>query len=87
MTSALSQVTKRLGGLPPDPDGMNDDRAKRIDDALRGYTGVIDENTVADFLCDFKHWLDRHPEFDIDVEAERAAKNYESETWNQDANN
>lgn len=87
MTDIINKITKRLSILPPDPDEMNAIRAKRVDDAFRSYNGTIDEDTVADFLCDFKHWMDRHPEFDVDKEANRASDNYARETWSQNDEN
>lgn len=80
----LSAATKRLGGLPPDPDGLNDVRAERISVVMRAYQKFNDNDTFADFMCDLKHWCDRQPNLDVKAELERAERNYLGETWNDD---
>jgi hypothetical protein len=69
-------------GLPPDPEGMNDDRAKWAGVALaafRGETAADREDAVGDLLGDLMHWCDRAG-FDFELALGRARMHYESET-------
>lgn len=68
--------------LPPDPDGMNDERAglaKSAMDALPVDGDVPAENRVRDLLCNLHHWCDRNG-IDFDSIAEEAEGSYRSET-------
>lgn len=52
----------RVGSLPPDPDGQNDDRgqwAQAALDAFMDATGTDEGDALSDLLADFGHWLDR----------------------------
>lgn len=80
----ISTITKRLGGLPPDPDGLNRIRAERIAVVMTAYGKYIDGDTFADFMCDLKHWCDRQPNLNVKAEIERAERNYIGETWNDE---
>jgi hypothetical protein len=67
--------------LPPDPDGMNDDRAAWAGAALATFmhaTGTDEENALGDLLTDLMHWADRN-NFDMDLALERARGHYEAE--------
>ena len=80
--STISKITKRLGILPCDPDGLNSTRAKWANDALDCFMSVTntgEEDVVCDFLCDLMHWCDRNNN-DFDKELARAAHHYEAET-------
>lgn len=68
--------------LPPDPEGMNDNRAAWAAAALRHFqcmSGADDEDAPGDLLCDLIHWCDRH-NFDFDAALDRARGHYEEET-------
>jgi hypothetical protein len=68
--------------VPPDPEGMNDDRAEWAGAAIRHFqctTGTDWEDTVADLLCDLMHFCDRES-FDFQKELDRARMHYEAET-------
>jgi hypothetical protein len=70
------------GGLPPDPEGMNDDRARWAGVALaafRSETGADREDAVGDLLGDLMHWCDRAG-FDFGLALDRARMHYEAET-------
>ena len=70
--------------LPPDPDGMNDDRASWAEIALHAFqaaTGTDREDAVSDLICDLMHLCDRDGELgDFDAQVERARGHYEAET-------
>jgi len=81
-TEKLIAVTKRLTGLPPDPDGMNDKRAGWADDAISTYmlaTGSDMDVVMADMLSDLMHWCDRN-ETDFNDALVRATRHYGFET-------
>jgi len=68
--------------LPPDPDGLNDDRAHWASAALHCFqreTGTDDDDALCDLLCDLMHWSDRNY-FDFDAALFRARMHYDAET-------
>jgi hypothetical protein len=68
--------------LPPDIDGMNDDRAQWAKAALKAFidqTGVDYEDALADLLADLMHLADREP-FDFESDLDRAREHYAAET-------
>jgi hypothetical protein len=67
--------------LPPDPEGLNGNRAHWAAAALRcfqGETGADDE-ALGDLLCDLMHWCDRNSS-DFDAALSAARMHYEAET-------
>lgn len=71
--------------LPPDPDNMNEDRAKWASVALLAFmeeTGTEAEDALCDILCDLMHLADRRRDGEDDFEAalRRARGHYEEET-------
>lgn len=69
--------------LPPDPDGMNDQRAAWAQNALNGFsveTHNDDCDMLADLLCDLMHWADRHASLSFAAELARAYSFYAAET-------
>jgi hypothetical protein len=73
--------------LPPDPEGMNADRAEWAAAALRHFrcsTGTDYEDALGDLLCDLMHWSDRS-NFDFELALDRARGNYQAETEGEDA--
>jgi len=72
----------RVPELPPDPEGMNDKRAKWAGCALlrfRKLTGADECDAVCDLLCDLMHWCDRNGQ-DFGRALDRARFHYEAET-------
>ena len=68
--------------LPPDPENMNDDRAKWAATVLREFqriTGADQEDALGDLLGDLMHWSDRN-NFDFEAALCRARWHYEAET-------
>lgn len=75
---------------PPDPDGINNERAEWARFALDAFmqrTGTDPQDSISDLLCDLMHFCDRTRfEDDPDVpptfaeELERAQRNYRGET-------
>lgn len=72
--------------LPPDPEGMNDERAQWAHEGLKTFavsTGIkidVEADTVASgFLADVMHWCDRHRQ-DFDSLLARARNHYAEET-------
>jgi hypothetical protein len=68
--------------LPPDAQGLNDDRASWAETALAAFaseTGGERADAVADLLCDLMHWCDRNDRSFAD-ELERAKRHYAAET-------
>jgi hypothetical protein len=68
--------------LPPDPEGMNDDRAEWAAAALDHFqctTGTDYESAIVDLLCDLMHWCDRN-DSDIEAALSVARMHYEAET-------
>ena len=73
--------------LPPDPEGMNDDRAEWAATSLRFFqcqTGTDWDTAPTDFLCDLMHFCDRNG-FDFERELEKAKFHYEAETSKEGA--
>jgi hypothetical protein len=73
---------RRKPDLPPDPDGMNDDRSAWAGTALALFmqlTGTEHEDALGDLLADLMHWADRN-QYDFDAALERARGHYEAET-------
>jgi len=51
--------------IPPDVDGMNDDRsywAKKAIEAFQEATRAENETVIGDLICDLAHLCDRQPE-------------------------
>lgn len=68
--------------LPPDPEGMNDDRARwagRAIEAFRQETGCDLEDALGDLLADLMHWSDRNAS-DFESALDRARVHYAAET-------
>jgi hypothetical protein len=73
--------------VPPDPENMNDDRARWAETALRAFrraTGADAEEALGDLLSDLMHWSDRS-NFDFEAALDRARMHYEAETAGEDA--
>jgi hypothetical protein len=73
--------------LPPDPENMNDDRAKWAQAALRAFrkaTGADEEEALGDLLSDLMHWSDRN-NFDFEAALDRARMHYDAETIGEEA--
>jgi hypothetical protein len=67
--------------LPPDPEGMNDDRAAWAEHAMAAFqvaTGTDDEDALSDLLADLMHWADR-AKYDFDAALIRGRDHYEAE--------
>ncbi len=75
--NTLKAVTTRLVGLPPDPDGLNESRAKRAAETLSAYVRVgntDEESQLYDLLVDLRHWADRNgADFDDIVTKSKAS--------------
>lgn len=68
--------------LPPDPDGINDQRADWAGIAIDEFqkaTGTDREDVLCDLLTDLMHWADRH-RFDFEAAFWRAEDHYREET-------
>lgn len=68
--------------LPPDPEGLNEDRAEWAEHALAAFmavTGTDTKDALSDLLCNLIHWSDRHFH-DFHHHLERAKRNYAEET-------
>lgn len=75
-------MTSQTQQLPPDTEGMNDDRAVWAAVALSAFmeqTGCDEDTAVYDLICDLHHWCDRNGQ-DFNHELERAQISYEEET-------
>lgn len=78
----LKAVTTRLVGLPPDPDGLNESRAKRAAETLSAYVriGSTGEGSeLYDLLVDLRHWADRNGA-DFDDVVTKSKASYVEET-------
>lgn len=78
----IAAVTKRLTGLPPDPNGMNGERARLAGNAIGMFERAAHtdrKDSLSDLLADLMHWADRN-ELDFQDELDRAFRNYTSET-------
>jgi hypothetical protein len=61
---------------------MNDKRAAWASLSLRAFiteTGVDEEDSLGDLLCNLMHWSDRN-NYDFDAALDRARFHYEAET-------
>lgn len=86
---AASRVARKLLDgvvLPPDPEGMNDDRADWADDVLRRFANITDMHflkdqpeLVTDLITNLHHWCDRN-DVDFDQSMESATMHYTEET-------
>jgi hypothetical protein len=68
--------------LPPDPDGMNDDRSNWAGSAPAKFmevTGTEEADALGDLLADLMHWADRKG-YDFDAALECARAHYHAET-------
>jgi hypothetical protein len=68
--------------LPPDPDGLNDDRAQWAKEALGSFSkgaGSEEDTAVSDLLTDLRHYCDRHG-LDWEEQLFRANNHYAEET-------
>lgn len=68
--------------LPPDPEGMNDDRAGWADTAIAAFrkaTGTDEADAVSDLIADLRHWCDRK-ELPWEAELARGLEHYRIET-------
>lgn len=68
--------------LPPDLEGMNEDRARWADTAVEAFvdnTGSEPQDALPDLLCDLMHWCDRMG-LDFNASLDRARSNYTDET-------
>jgi len=72
-----------IAPIPPDPEGLNDDRAAWAGDAIDAFartTGVDDpDDAVSDLIADLRHWCDRNG-VEFEEAVRRAAHHYETET-------
>jgi len=71
--------------LPPDPDNMNDSRARWAGEAVSVFmkeTGTDEEDALGDLLADLKHWADRN-NYDFDAALDRARLHYKAETFGE----
>lgn len=78
----LKAVTTRLVGLPPDPDGLNKNRAQRAADAVSAYVrngNTDEESQLYDLLVDLRHWADRNGK-DFDETVAKSKDSYLEET-------
>lgn len=74
---------KPTDGLPPDPEAMNDSRARWADAAIGTFmeaTGADREDALKDLLTDLMHWVDRETGADFEVALDSAHRNYLDET-------
>ncbi len=75
MSSAASKK------IPPDPDGMNDQRAEWADIALKAFLAACpddEETALPDLLCNLRHWADRNG-IDFDLKLRSSTRCYEEE--------
>lgn len=72
------------GNLPPDPEGLNAERAQWADTAVAAFqkaTGADRSDALPDLLCDIMHLCDRDAELgNFAAQLERASRNYSDET-------
>ena len=79
VTAAIRKSRKLL--TPPDPEGMNDERAHRAAVAVKAYKaikGVDPDCLVRDLLSDLRHFCDRN-RLDFGKENAIAADHYYAE--------
>lgn len=73
--------------IPPDPEGMNYDRAAWADKAISAFrkeTGMDIDTALLDLLADLMHWSDR-ARYDFDDALSRAREHYQAETAESEA--
>jgi hypothetical protein len=78
----MNTSTSTDSKLPPDPEGLNGDRAEWAARALRTFqaaTGTDRDDALADLLGDLMHLADRDG-YDFDRELKRARQFYAEET-------
>lgn len=71
--------------LPPDPEGMNNDRAEwalEAIEAFRSVTGAEYDTAIYDLLCDLMHLCDRTEDWSFDAALRMAKRHYKEETTN-----
>lgn len=76
-----TETTTAARTLPPDPEGMNERRARWAGVALAAFmaaTGTDLEDAICDLIADLRHWADRNGQ-DFDHEADRGARHYAAE--------
>jgi hypothetical protein len=86
-TAECTEASDTTRTLPPDPENMNDHRAKWAQAALRAFqkaTGADAHDAVCDLLCDLMHLSDRS-EFSFETALERARCHYMAETASEEA--
>jgi hypothetical protein len=68
--------------LPPDPDGLNDDRSAWAGSALATFmlvTGTEEADALGDLLADLMHWADRKG-YEFQAALDCARQHYDAET-------
>ena len=68
--------------LPPDPEGMNDQRSTWPEAAITAFrqaTNTDEDDALGDLLADLMHWADRSG-YDFAAALDRALFHYEAET-------
>jgi hypothetical protein len=78
---------ERRSTLPPDPEGMNEQRARWAGLAVTAFqkaTGTDDEDALSDLIADLMHWADRN-NFDFQAALIRGRDHYEAETLGEEA--
>lgn len=78
---------RERSALPPDPEGMNDERAVWAGSALTAFmriTGTDEEDAVGDLLTDLMHWCDRNS-YDFGLALGRAEGHYAAETGGEES--
>ncbi len=79
---SLKDFTMKRSSLPPNPDGMNFDRASWADKAITAFrdaTGTDIEDALSDLLAHLMHWADRAG-YGFNKALDRARGHYEAET-------
>jgi hypothetical protein len=82
----MNRILSAQSALPPDPEGINDNRAAWAGIAVRAFqaeTGTDNENALGDLLADMMHWSDRN-NYDFEAALCRARGHYEAETESDD---
>lgn len=82
----IERLTKEyVDELPPDPEGMNDERAQWAETAIKAFmreTGTDPDDAVADLIADLMHLCDRdwanYGKFGAQLA--RAKRHYKEET-------
>jgi hypothetical protein len=79
-------VNSKKRKLPPDPEGLNDDRAEWAHAALEAFkteTRTDEGDVLCDLLADLGHWCDRNG-YQFQEQLRRAISHYEAETEDDD---